>query len=939
MADQTIASPQTIDTLIEKVKIYLPTVHERRLREAYAFAEKAHAGQTRMSGEPYIHHPLGVAFILTDFKADEDSVTVALLHDVVEDCNVPVSELDRLFGKEVARMVDALTKLPKVHNILGIAEHEQFDYRIESIRKIFEIMQRDIRVMVIKLCDRLHNMRSLAFFRPEKQKRISQETFDIYVKIANRLCIYEIKEALEEHCYRYLYPEPFKKIQEEKKKHDGIMSHYKKYIHEKVSLCRHLPKAKDIFFFQHIHYGDAIEQKSEPPKLEAQVFIIMSSEEDCYLALRDIHSQWITLRDQLRDYIALPRSNGFQGLKTTIIKRDGAQVRIIIQTESMYNYGRRGIANLCFSQTDDTKKNYLSWLTQLKSIQKGTKERSQDFINALEDDILKEHITIYLPENKTFFLPPHSTLLDAAFYAHGTKAQYLAQARLNGKEENFSRLLSDGDNVQYDMDVHHYLNSEWMQMVNTTFARTIISSIVQAMPQHQRIQFGHHMLQTELDKRGYGYVEEIDQKTIRNSFQHYGIQSRAELCDAIATGTIPLDAACKIIFSSKVKDNTNSDQNYFFEISLSSEKPTSVIPLLSLFEAQEQCLKRFELKRFNSSLDISGEVHFPPQQYDRMLTSIKSLNSVRSIILADKSHLKISSWLILLFMILVSFDPIMAYILLHQFQIHALDFVTVRFLSIFLILSCIIFFKKMQSGHILESPIRYRYPSFYLSTIGLFGTALFTYLSLSTTLSPFFYQISIYILFFPFITLQRSDLPKTRIRLYLAFSAVFSAALAFYAIQQHDYLPQQILSTFLVGLFFILYTHFSIQFQHQQHIHRRYLSFFRNISLYAAMLSFLPHVFRASFVLPSLTQIGTISLFSIIFIMIPYILYYILSGLHGYTADLWKIFIFIILFIKVEEIFILGIPFNVLEFGFALVLIAAYFLTVRPVRLPSHHEA
>ncbi|GEM_PF-1111898 len=616
-----MSEAQHIDDLIVGVKKYLK-VDEERLKKAYDFAEAAHAGQTRMSGETYISHPLGVALLLTEFKADEDTLIVALLHDVAEDTTRTVREIKEAFGSVVGKMVDSLTKLPKVHGISGKQESYEFDYRIESIRKIFEIMQQDVRVTVIKLCDRLHNMQSLSYFRAEKQKRIAQETFDIYVKIADRLCMLEMKEKLEVLSYRHLFPEAYQKIQEEREGHNQILTQYTKYIHEKVSLCRHLPKAKDIVISQFIHFGQAIEQKLDRPKIETRVTIIMETEEDCYLALRDIHSQWKNLRDQVRDYIHLPKSNGFQGLKTTIIKRDGATVRMTIQTQKMYDYGRQGVATSCFLKSEEARKVKLPWMTQLKTIHKGTKESSREYMTALEHDIFKGSMTVFTEDNRNLFLPFQSTALDAAFFNLGQKAKNVMTVLIDGKPAKLSDPLQEDVRIQFTTGEKIMITHRWLQFTRTTLAKSYIYEYLKSLSSERRHAIGEEMIQQQLNAIGFGYVSEISMKKKQEVASKVNKKSWTEVVHALAEGNIQPNFVTTLLLS----EERNSERKYTANILIKSHEGIDILgKIFDSLKKEKIIFQYLSSKNYNDFSIHRFQVQWTTIQKNRIYSQLSEI--------------------------------------------------------------------------------------------------------------------------------------------------------------------------------------------------------------------------------------------------------------------------------------------------------------------------
>lgn len=536
----------TIGDFIRQVEAYSQPDSEK-IRKAYAFAEKAHAGQTRMSGEPYITHPLAVASLLATYGADEDSLIAALLHDVVEDTSFRLKDIEQGFGKSVAKMVDALTKLPHV-NSEDQSEFHLFNNKIESIRKIFEVMQEDVRVIVIKLCDRLHNMQSLSAFRPEKQKRIALETLEIFVKIADRLGIGEMKEQLEELSFRYLYPELY---HDQKARETTVIEAFEKH-QKKISdlLQKHLPSSqrKDIVFRPHLVYPTEKHIPFKDTEILYEISLVVADEKDCFLALQNIHQLWNNIRGTFRDYVTLQRSNGYQALETSVVMEGGMTLRFVIQTRHMYDYSRKGVILECFSQKRSGKKIMLPWVEHLKKIHHETKDKSDDYMTALENDILKGSIIVYTDNNRRLFLPPRSTTLDAAFLHYGSLAFRLESITLDQKQVQFSHRLKDWQTIHFQLSEHVQVDYKWLQWVQTSYARSLIFEHLKTLSVQKQHHIAQHLLQQELTEMGSGYLEEVSTKRRLEVAKKLGYRHWSELLEGVATGKHNTQTVVRLLF-------------------------------------------------------------------------------------------------------------------------------------------------------------------------------------------------------------------------------------------------------------------------------------------------------------------------------------------------------------------------------------------------------
>jgi guanosine-3',5'-bis(diphosphate) 3'-pyrophosphohydrolase len=912
----------SIDDVLREARKYAKTLNESRIRDAYHFAEQAHAGQTRMSGEAYISHPLAVALLLTRYKADENSLIAALLHDVVEDTKYSEKEVEKRFGKMVAKMVVALTKLPHTTPKNG-SELQDFDSKIESIRKLFEVMQQDVRVLVMKLCDRLHNMSTLKHFRKEKQHRIAQETLDIYVKIADRLSIYELKEELEALSFQYLHPEEYAELQDQWKSTTDSFQRRKERLLDKMNDKKTLKKATDIVVRRSIPYakwkgGDQLD-------IRTQVFIMLPRIEDCYLAYKDIHEIWKYKRSDMRDYISLPKSNGYQALQTSIVRRDGSLVTFIIQTPEMYRYGRNGVMTEAFNPSAEGKKIHLPWIEHLKKIHQKTKEKSGDYITALQNDILKGAIIIYTEDNKTLFLPPKSTLLDAAFYYMGRKAQFVQDVVVNDKSRAFSTYLNDGDNVKFLNASKTQINPDWLEMINTSYSKSTVFDLIKKMSSKKQLAYGQALLQKELHKRGLGYLQEIDASTVKKLLKEHEVTSLNEICIMVATGKLSKKNAIELLFRDQLKNERSKTMEYELDMQLLPHKYQSLSPFFNLFSDKDYNLIQFHIRSDNNeAMNIQASMSIPRTRYDSFMRSLRGLYDVRTFKLKESRRTLLGRWLLGLFMILVALDPVVAYYLINDVKLPYYDLLSIRFLTIFLTISLILFIKNRINHSIKESPINYLHRDFLFSVGSFFLTALFTYLSFDQQITPFAYQLSIYIILFPFFSVSQEKYPKRATLVFQLVCASMYISYIFYLNHYQNFDARLIIYALAAALSFTAYTYFSTQFQTKEHIERRTLSFFKTVSLCGAVFALVPYIFQKSYELPSPEQILYGVGFSILLITVPYLLYYMISGIYTFTSSVWKKFVTIVLMVKIAEWALLGIPLRSFELAIAFILIGAY---------------
>jgi len=478
--------------LLSLRKFPYDTKQTKRITKAYEFAKIAHLGQKRKNGEDYFEHCVETAATLVKMGLGSITVSAALLHDVPEDTNVTIEEVKKEFGEEIAFIVEGVTKLGQVR-LKGSAE----EYYLENLRKMFLAMAADIRVVLIKLSDRLHNMRTLNALPLEKQKRIAHETMEIYVPIANRLGINEIKSEMEDLCFRYLDPVNFNKIVKlEKEVYKERLCFTKRAIKE---LRRELKKsnikvidvqgrAKHYYslYLKLLRYDMDIEKIYDLVAIR----IIVPSIADCYEALGIVHKKYKPLIGRIKDYISLPKPNGYRSLHTTVFGPEGKIMEIQIRTERMHDEAEFGIAaHWIYSQTKSWKdfifkrkrsphfipQEEIAWISQLQHWQKETEGRSEEFWRSLKIDFFKNHIFAYTPKGDVIDLPEKATPIDFAYSIHTEVGNRAIGCRVNGKMASLDYEIKNGDLIEIIVSKEKKLpNIDWLKFVKTANAKSKI---------------------------------------------------------------------------------------------------------------------------------------------------------------------------------------------------------------------------------------------------------------------------------------------------------------------------------------------------------------------------------------------------------------------------------------------------------------------------------
>ncbi|WP_302348142.1 bifunctional (p)ppGpp synthetase/guanosine-3',5'-bis(diphosphate) 3'-pyrophosphohydrolase [uncultured Megasphaera sp.] len=495
--------------LIDTIHTYLPKAPCDDVTKAYNLAEEAHKDQRRVSGEPYILHPLAVAQILADMKIDTTTITASLLHDVVEDTSYTLDDIKKMFGKEVAFLVDGVTKLSRLNY------RTKEDQQLNSMRKMFLAMAKDVRVVVIKLADRLHNMRTLRYMRSDKQKRIAQETLEIFAPLAHRLGIFNIKWELEDLSFRYLEPDKYYDLVDQMKQKRHVRE---EIINEAIGVLR---KALDE---AHIHceingrpkhfYSIYKKMKKDNRDL-SQVYdlfavrVIVDDVKDCYGVLGIVHSLWKPLPYRFKDYIAMPKPNNYQSLHTTVIGTRGQPVEIQIRTWEMHRIAEYGVAaHWRYKEGNQTANKdafdeKMGWLRNLLEWQDTSNPK--EFVNALKLDAFSDEVFVFSPRGDVIDLPQGSIPIDFAYRIHTDVGHRCVGAKINGKIVPLDYKLKNGDIVEIITSKVGKPSLDWLNIVGSSESRSKIRSWFKKENREENIAKGLEALERECKRLGHDW--------------------------------------------------------------------------------------------------------------------------------------------------------------------------------------------------------------------------------------------------------------------------------------------------------------------------------------------------------------------------------------------------------------------------------------------------
>lgn len=514
---------------------------------AFAFADRLHQGQYRKSGEPYIAHPIAVAGLLRDLGGDSAMIAAGFLHDVVEDTEVTPEEIEEQFGAEVRQLVEAVTKLSSF-NFSSKTERQA-----ENFRRMFMAMAKDIRVIVVKLADRLHNMRTLQHLKPEKQRRIAKETKDIFAPLANRLGIWRFKWELEDLCFKYLEPEAYRQIQ-------GFVADRRVDREERVEQA--LETARDRLRKLEINVWEikgrpkhlySIYQKMQRQKKEfheiydiAALRIITDTQENCYRALAVIHDLFKPIPGRFKDYIGLPKPNRYQSLHTTVVGLAGRPLEVQIRTLKMHQIAEYGIAaHWIYKETGGSSNTKLSpedekftWLRQLLEWQNDLKD-AQEYVESLKDNLFEDDVYVFTPNGDVMSLARGATPVDFAYRIHTEVGNQMKGARVNGRWSVLDLPLQNGDIVEIVTSKNSHPSLDWLNFVVTPSARNRIRQWFKRSHRDENISRGRDLLEKELGKNGFESLLKSD--PMQTAAERCNYQCPEDLLAALGYGEVTLN--------------------------------------------------------------------------------------------------------------------------------------------------------------------------------------------------------------------------------------------------------------------------------------------------------------------------------------------------------------------------------------------------------------
>jgi guanosine-3',5'-bis(diphosphate) 3'-pyrophosphohydrolase len=530
------------EDLLEKVRKYSPDADVELLRRAYVFSAYEHRGQIRHSGEPYLIHPLAVADFMADMKLDVVAIAAGLLHDVVEDTLTSIERIRELFGPEVAHVVEGVTKISAIR--FASSEERQ----AENFRKMLLAMVDDIRVILVKLADRLHNMRTLSHLPDDRRVLIAQETRDIYAPIANRLGMGKVKNELEELSFRYLEPQSYEalraRVDAKRRATEGLIENLRVTLAKKLSDAS-IPVSQIDGRIKRLW---SIHQKLRKQRIELeQVYdfialrVVTSSVKDCYGALGIIHQTWSPVPDRIKDFIAMPRPNGYQSLHTSVISEHGMPFEVQIRTIDMHRMAEEGIAaHWKYKEGrigDHKDERYFQWMRQLLEYQQEVRD-PQEFIQNLKIELYPEEVYTFTPAGQVKAFPRGATPIDFAYSIHTDVGHQCVGARVNGKMVPLRAHLKNGDIVEILTSPGHKPSRDWLNFVVTSHARYKIKHLIRLEERARAIELGRRVFEKEARRYDVNFRTIQEEPVFPKAMADAGAKTADDLFAQIGYGTL-----------------------------------------------------------------------------------------------------------------------------------------------------------------------------------------------------------------------------------------------------------------------------------------------------------------------------------------------------------------------------------------------------------------
>jgi GTP diphosphokinase / guanosine-3',5'-bis(diphosphate) 3'-diphosphatase len=845
---------------------HLSARDRQRVRAAYDLGLSVHEGQFRKSGEPFFSHPIKVATILSDWGADADTLIAALLHDSVEDTPLTLDEAEAQFGATVKTLIEGVTKLTADE----VAHKPTLDESTETLRKMFRLLEQDVRIIIIKLADRLHNMQTIESLKPDRQQAIAQETLDVYVRAAEQLSMQNLRIELEDHSLKVLDPAlhaSLEKLQRDnEKKGSRVLESLKRTLKRSPFSSPSLEFAYEQMNWEKLRMLSTTAGGPVTGMPDIIVAIICKNVPDCYYMLGTLHQLWQREALSFQDYINSPLLNGYRGLHTTIILEDGTRVRCKIRTMEMHEYTKRGVTMLCFDDQAKGLQTYLGWTQRISPLVEDTKDKSVEFWHVLQSDILGESILVHGQEGKPMMLPKGSTALDAAFYFLRKDAFSLKSIRVNGQEAAFKTLLHYGDSISLELAKSPKVTRDWLPFAHTGLATALIRSALGEQSEETKVAIGRHLFQQLLNEKGKGFLEEFNERLLKERLESAGYESLSEALVAIGEGHLKAQELYGALFGTMDLRKRSVRHQCVITCKFDLGDQALLAALMRVCEHQKMPVSRIDVRAQptlkKALLQVKG--HMTSAEQELLLNELSAAGGEQvSISFISKRIQSIVGVLVILG--LWGLDPLIAKLILHA-GMPAILFTFIRAWSVVLFAFCVLSAGQREQRF---SRIPLQNPALWASGIALFLVSISTYEALEITSASVYNTV---MRATAVLLLTSSVFAQGKfLRLSLAWIMTLTGFILLF------FTPGLTLDalTLCIGALFVfaLYTIASTRFQRTARIFARFQQFFFYSTAIAALcsLGLIPFFPKE---MPSHSLIGLTVLFSIVFVGVPYMLFY-----------------------------------------------------------------
>lgn len=837
-----------------------------RIERAFEMGKNAHGEQKRKSGEPYFTHPIAVTHILADMGADADTLIAALLHDTVEDTDLTFKEIDKEFNGDVCALIDGVTKLEPED-----VEHvSTLDDQIETLRKIFRLIEKDVRVMVIKLADRLHNMQTIEHLSAKRQKEMAKETLEVYVKIADRLSMHALRDELEGLCIAIVEPAEFSKLRKQQEQNENQSLDVIKTV--KKHLTKHYPKMMehvDLLYEQKswgkLRLQQVTKKKTITGVANAIIACVCEDIDECYQLLGVLHQQYQREAMSLQDCINAPMVNGYQGIHTTVILENGVRIRCKIRTRQMQQYAREGIALLCFDKKASDAMSRLPWAEHIETLSQDNEKRSKEFWESLQNDILGEAIVVHGTDDQQALVPSTATVLDGVFYLYGKRALRLKEVLINGSPAQLHEALPHACSLTAKFAKHEHVEHSWLQYIETGVAAAHIRDYLSKLPRSKKRLLGRDLFSQKLMyEKGISLDEIRTAGMEKSAHTHLGYKSLDDVFIALAEGKLEVDSVFDLLYQKKTSQRAKKNMPvYQLEIHATEATVNTLLDIVR--DANPDTVK---VKNSTDNALITANIRLGKDERIALQKQLQIVSDEGNWSLEKKGYKRLIRTSLFLLVMLWGLDPVIANLLL-QDMVSPLDLTFIRFVAFFIASGSFLAVYTLFSNHSYK-PLSPFQPTLIASGVTLFLTAVFSYLTLSL-LPPD--QYILYIIGGLVVLTISEDITNNRPARF-AIAALILLVAALVALSHANFSLWGTIFGFASASGFVQYSLHAGRYQRSvETIHARYPSFLFWLSTIGLLFTLLLYPVVSVQDL-HITELGIVVAFVLTFSILPYGIFY-----------------------------------------------------------------